>query len=59
MLRVHDETTWTLDDLRKQLWHEAETREKSSLGQSDKEVSVLTPPFKSSFLQLVLCSLVP
>ena len=34
MLRSHDETTWTLADLRKQLRHEVETREKSSLGQS-------------------------
>ena len=32
MLRSHDETTWTLAGLRKQLWHEVETREKSSLG---------------------------
>ena len=53
MLRSHDETTWTLADLRKQLRHEVETREKSSLGQSDKEVSI------PSSLLLVLCSLVP
>ena len=37
MLRSHDETTWTLADLKKQLRHEVETREKSSLGQSDKD----------------------
>ena len=49
MLRSHDETTWTLADLRKQLRHEVETREKSSLGQSDKEVSVPNPPFNSKF----------
>lgn len=49
MLRSHDETTWTLADLRKQLRHEVETREKSSLGQSDKEVSAPNPPFNSKF----------
>ena len=49
MLRSHDETAWTLADLRKQLRHEVETREKSSLGQSDKEVSVVNPPFNSRF----------
>ena len=49
MLRSHDETTWTLADLRKQLQHEVETREKSSLGQSDKEVSAPNPPFNSKF----------
>ena len=49
MLRSHDETTWTLADLRKQLRHEVEKRAKSSLGQSDKEVSVLNPPFNSKF----------
>ena len=49
MLRSHDETTWTLADLRKQLRHEVETREKSSLGQSDKEVSVPNPQFNSKF----------
>ena len=49
MLRSHDETTWTLADLRKQLRHEVETREKSSLAQSDKEVSALNPPFNSKF----------
>ena len=49
MLRSHDEATWTLADLRKQLRHEVETREKSSLGQSDKEVSVPNPPFNSKF----------
>ena len=41
--------TWTLADLRKQLGHEVETREKSSLGQSDKEVSVPNPNFDSKF----------
>ena len=45
MLRSHDETTWTLADLRKHLRHEVETREKSSLGPS--EVSVPNPPFNS------------
>ena len=49
MLRSHDEMTWTLADLRKQLQHEVETREKSSLGQSDKEVSVPNSPFNSKF----------
>ena len=49
MLRSHDETTWTLADLRKQLRHEVETREKSSLGQCDKEVSAPNPPFNSKF----------
>ena len=49
MLRSHEETTWTLADLRMQLHHEVETREKSSLGQSDKEVSVPNPPFNSKF----------
>ena len=49
MLRSHDETTWTLADLRKQLRHEVETREKSSLEQSDKEVSVPNLPFNSKF----------
>ena len=49
MLRSHDEATWTLADLRKQLQHEVETREKSSLGQSDKEVSLPNPPFNSKF----------
>jgi len=49
MLRSHDETTWTLADLRKQLWHEVETRGKSSLGQSDKEESVPNPPFQFKF----------
>ena len=49
MLRSHHETTWTLADLRKQLRHEVETREKSSLGQSDKEVSAPNPPFNSMF----------
>ena len=63
MLRSHDEATWTLADLRKQLRHEVEKREKSSLGQSDKEVSVPNPPFNSKFstagaLFLVPCSLV-
>ena len=43
------ETTWTLADLRKQLRHEVETREKSSLEQSDKEVSVPNLPFNSKF----------
>ena len=38
-----------LADLRKQLRHEVETREESSLGQSDKEVSVPNPPFNSKF----------
>ena len=57
MLRSHDETTWTLADLIKQLRHEVETREKRSLGQSDKEVSVPNPSFNS--LQLAHCSLVP
>ena len=47
MFRNHDETTWTLADLRKQLRHEVETREKSSLEQSDKEVSVPNLPFNS------------
>ena len=50
MLRSHDQTTWTLADLRKQLRHEVETRENSSLGQSDKEMSVPNPPFNSKFL---------
>ena len=59
MLRSHDETTWTLAYLRKQLRHEVETREKSSLGQSDKEVSVPNPLSIPSSLLLVLCSLVP
>ena len=49
MLRSHDQPTWTLADLRKQLWREVETREKSSLGQSDKEVSVPNPPLNSKF----------
>ena len=49
MLRSLDETTWTLADLREKLRHEVETREKSSLGQSDKEVSVPNPPFNSKF----------
>ena len=49
MLRSHDETTCTLADLRKQLRHEVETRENSSLGQSDKEVSVSNPSFNSKF----------
>ena len=48
MLRSHDETTWTLADLRKQLRNEVETKE-SSLGQSDKEVSVSNPSFNSKF----------
>ena len=49
MLRSHDETTWTLADLRMQLRHEVETRETSNLGQSDKEVSAPNPPFNSKF----------
>ena len=49
MLRSHDQATWTSADLRKQLLHEVETREKSSLGQSDKEVLVPNPPFNSKF----------
>ena len=49
MLRSHDATTWTLADLRKQLPHEVETRDKSSLGQSDKEVSLTNPSFSSKF----------
>lgn len=50
MSRSHDKMTWTLPDLRKQPGHEVETREKSSLGQSDKEVSVPNPNFNSKFL---------
>ena len=49
MLRSHDEMTWTLADLRKQIQHEVETREKSSLGLSDKEVSAPNTPFNSKF----------
>ena len=49
MLRSHDEVVWTLADLRKQLWHGVETREKGSLGQSEKEVSVPNPPFNCKF----------
>ena len=49
MSKSHDETTWTLADLRKNLWHEVETREKSSLSQFDKEVSVQNPPVNSKF----------
>ena len=46
MLRSHDQTTWTLAGLRKQLWHEVETREKSSLGQSDKKSVSTKSPFQ-------------
>ena len=49
MLRSHDETTWTLADLRKRLRPDVETREKNSLGQSDEEVSVTNPSFNSKF----------
>ena len=49
MLRSHDEMTWTLADHREQPQHEVETREKSCLGQSDKAVSVINPPFNSKF----------
>ena len=45
----HHEMTWTLADLRKQLQHEVVTRETSSLGQCDKEVSVQNPHFNSNF----------
>ena len=55
VLRSHDETPWSLADLRKQLRLVLEMREKNSLGQSDTEVSALLIP---SFLQLVTC-LVP
>ena len=49
MLRSHDQTPWTLVDFRKQLQHEVETREKSSLGQSDKEVSGLHFQFQGLY----------
>ena len=58
VLRSHDETPWSLADLRKQLRLVLEIREKSSLGQSDKEVSAAIPLLIPSFLQLVT-SLVP